>query len=61
MNKQEKLTIFWANMMNGPNGPELDRVNLPNVHEREERPKRAVGHHLAFRILPALNNRGLEG
>ena len=47
-------------MMYGPNGPELDRVNLPNVHEGEEGPKRAVGHHLAFRILPTLNNGGLS-
>jgi hypothetical protein len=46
--------------MNGPDGPELDRVDLPNVHERKEGPEGAVSHHLALRIRPPLNDRSLE-
>ncbi len=46
--------------MNGPNRPELDGVNLANIHEREERSKRSIRDHLTLRILPAFNNAGLK-
>ena len=58
--QQQELTIFGADVVDGPGRPHLHGEGLRGRHQREEGAEGAIGDHLLLRGLPLADHRELQ-